>query len=51
MLKETFMLFQLYQVVDTLIFSITETWLSRLQMVETLKSGTSINSQRPSELD
>jgi hypothetical protein len=51
MLKETSMLFQLYQVVDTLILSITETWLSRLQMVETLKSGTSINNLRPLEPD
>jgi len=44
MLKETSILFQLYQIIDTLISLTTETWLSRLQMVEEPKFGISTNS-------
>jgi len=38
-----------YHHTDTLISSTTETLLSRYQMEETLKSGTSINNHSPSE--
>jgi hypothetical protein len=51
LLKETSTLCQPCQVEDTLISSTTGTWSSRLQMEERLKSGTSINNLRLSELD
>jgi len=51
MLREISILFQLYQVEDTLILLTIGTWLPRLQMEERPKFGTSINSQRPSEPD
>jgi len=50
-LKEISILFHHFQATDILTLSTTETWLSRLQMEERLKSGTSINNPRPSEPD
>jgi hypothetical protein len=51
MSKEISTLSQPYQVEDTLIWSITEIWLSRLPMEERLRFGTSTNNPRPLELD
>jgi hypothetical protein len=44
MLRETSTSFQHFQIIDTLILSTTEIWLSRFQTVEEPKSGTSINN-------
>jgi uncharacterized linocin/CFP29 family protein len=50
-LRETSMLSLNYQTTDTLILSITETWLSRLETEEELKFGTSISNQELSGQD
>jgi hypothetical protein len=51
MLKEISMSSQNLKKIDTLTLSITEIWLSRLQMVERLRSGTSINNLLQLEQD
>jgi len=51
MYREISTLFLIYHNIDTLRLSTIETWLSRLQMEIEVKSGTSINNQRPSRQD
>jgi hypothetical protein len=51
MSKEISTLYQLWVITDTLILSTTETWSSRHQMEERLRSGISINNLWLSEQD
>ena len=51
MFKEISMSFLNWEKIDISISSTTETWSSRLQMVERLKSGTLTKSPRLSKLD